>query len=50
MRMPLETHVQQHCGVPDTDFRDPSSHLDMPVAPEQAMGTMGLVWALSQGC
>ena len=50
MRMPLETHVRQHCGAPDADFRNPSSRLDMPVATEQAMGTMGLVRALSQGC
>ena len=50
MRMLLETHVQQHCDAPDTDFRNPSSCLDMLAATEQAMGTMGLVRALSQGC
>ena len=50
MRMPLETHMQQHCGVPDADFCNPSLRLDMPAAPEQVMETMGLVWALSQGC
>ena len=50
MRMPLETHVQQHCGAPDANFRNRSSCLDMPVATEQTMETMGLVRALSQGC
>ena len=50
MRMPLETHVQQHCGALDADFRNPSLCLDMPVATEQTMETMGLVRALSQGC
>ena len=50
MWMPLEPHMQQHCGAPDDDFRNPSSRLDMPVATEQMMEAMGLVRALSQGC
>ena len=53
MRMPLQTHAQQYCGAPDADFRNPiprDLHFDMPVATEHAMGTMGLVRVLSQGC
>ena len=53
MRMPLETHTQQHCSAPDANFCNSIPYdlqPDMRVATEQAKRPLGLVRALSQGC